>query len=169
MKGDKIYLGAIQKEDICFINQLRNDWDNKKMTLGIRFPISLEDDSNWFSKTSNDHTNKNAYFSIRNYLDKFVGMIQLSSIDWINRTAYLGYQIIREEFGNGYATESIKLMLDYSYNVLNLNKILVEIASYNIVSLHIAEKIGFKIEGQLKNQIFYDDSYHDCIILSKFR
>ena len=169
MQGQKVMLRVISKEDVPFVNKLRNDWANKKMTLGVRFPISLEDDYNWYNKVTNDHSNKNVYFIIKNIHEKNIGLIQLSTIDWINRNAYIGIQVVREEWGKGIASESIGLMLDYSFNVLNLNKIIAEVASFNEISLRLFEKCDFEIEGQLKKQLYYDNCYHDIFILSKFK
>lgn len=170
MQGKNITLNAISKEDIVFINKLRNDWENKKMTLGVRYPISLENDIAWYDKIINDHTNKNIYFVIKkNVTEENVGLIQISNIDWINRNASVGIQIIREEWGKGVGSEALNLLLDYSFNILNLIKIVAEVASFNENSLRLFRKSGFEIEGQLKNQLYYHNEYHDVFVLGRFK
>lgn len=170
MQGKNVTLNTISKEDIPFINKLHNDWDNKKMTLGVRYPISLENDIAWYDKIINDHTNKNIYFTIKKKAtEENAGLIQISNIDWINRNAYVGIQVIREEWGKGVGSEALNLLLDYSFNILNLRKIIAEVAAFNENSLRLFKKCRFEIEGQLKNHIYYHNEYHDFFVLGRFK
>lgn len=170
MEENNIQLKQLKKEDISVLNELRNDWENKKMTLGVRFPITLETDEEWYDKICSDHSNKNVFFAIKDTLaDKTIGIIQLSNIDWVNRNTYIGIQILKNEIGKGYGNRSIDLATSYAFNVLNLRKVIAEIVAINIDSKHVFEKCGYVVEGKLNEHIYYDSQYHDLHIMAKIK
>lgn len=168
MEEKNIILQAISNNDIAFINELRNDWENKKMTLGIRFPISYDSDVNWYERICTDHSNKNVFFMIK-YKDsnQNIGLVQLVNIDWINRFSYVGIQIIKSEYGKGIGATTINLIVEYAFKVLNLRKILAEIVAYNVASTKMFEKCHFVVTGILKKHIYYDNDFHDLMIYSR--
>jgi len=170
MENKNIELQQLSKEDITIINTLRNDWENKKLSSGVRYPITLENDLDWYEKMSTDHSNKNIYFAIK-YIqtNQTIGIIELSNIDWINRNAYVGIQIVKSETKKGFGEAAINLITEYAFNVLNLRKILANVAIYNSASIKLLEKCGFIQEGILKKQIYYDDTYYDLIVFGKFK
>lgn len=170
METEKIILKELNKDDIFIINDLRNDWENKKMTLGVRFPIMFEDDELWYEHICQDHTNRNIYFAIKEKCTNLtVGVIQLIGVDYINNRAYIGIQIKKEAKGKGYGVDAVNLITDYAFNVLNLRKVQAEVIAYNKASLNLFEKCGFMIEAVLKEQIYFDSLYHDLYILGKIK
>lgn len=170
LTGKLICLSSLTKEDLSAVNYLRNDWELKKLTLGIRFPIILESDVAWFNHISSDMTNKNVFFAIRFVQDNsFVGLLQINNIDWINRNALIGIQLLPNAQGKGIGKEAITLASSYCFNKINLNKITAHIAAYNTGSLNLFEKCGFILEGILIRQIYYDNSYADLKIYSLFK
>lgn len=67
--------------------------------------------------------------------------------DIYSKTAELGYFVGEDYWGRGIATEAIRLACDYGFNVLDLNRIEAGVFEYNLPSMHILEKNGFKKEG----------------------
>lgn len=54
----------------------------------------------------------------------------------------LAYRIYKKLWGNGYAPEVAKAILDYAFNILNLKEIISCIAPDNQKSSRVAEKVG---------------------------
>ena len=74
-----------------------------------------------------------------------IGEIQLKRIDWTVREATLSIILVNDHFKNkGYGTEAEKLILDYGFETLNLNKILADTTLRNERSKHVLKKIGFE-------------------------
>ena len=169
--GEKIILRPLKIEDLEKTNQWRNNFELIKLTQGIRFPKTMEMDREWFQNTLNDKSNKNIYFGIDELESgKFVGIIQLNNIDYISGTAIWGFVIgDREMQGKGFGIEFSKLILDYSFNQLNIRKIISYIVKYNITSLNLFNKIGFIKEGTLRKHFFIDGAYEDVIIMALFK
>lgn len=95
-----------------------------------------------------------------------IGNIKLGPIDWIHRTAEIGLMIgERECWGRGFATEAIKMVRDYGFNVLNLRKLTAGCYDANQGSLKAFQKVGFEIEGVRKQQVFCEGHYMDLLLL----
>ena len=141
------------------------------MTQGIRFPKTLEIDREWFDNALNDKSNRNIYFGIDEIeTSDFIGIIQLNNIDYISGTANWGFIIGDEKKrGKGYSLEAPHLLFDYAFNMLNLRKLNGYRVSFNKNAFFMNLTLGFKDEGILKNQIYYDGKYHDVFILALFK
>ena len=170
--GKNIVLRPLRIEDLEKTHEWRNNMELIKLVQGIRFPKTLEMDKDWFDNVLNDKSNRNIYFGIDEIkTGDFIGIIQLNNIDYISGTAIWGFIIgDKGKQGKGYGKEFSNLILEYSFNVLNLRKIISYVVSFNINSCNLFNKIlGFNKEGVLKNQIFFDGEYHDVNILSLFK
>ena len=61
-----------------------------------------------------------------------IGRNMLFNINHINRTARLYTMIGDKAFRNkGYGDESTRLLLDYGFNLLNLNNIMIDVFTFN--------------------------------------
>lgn len=76
--------------------------------------------------------------------------------------AELGYTINPEYWGNGYALEASKKMLEWGFKYLKLHRIECSSFVSNYQSMRICEKLGFTFEGVKKKAYrLYDGSIHD--------
>ncbi|HDY88977.1 MAG TPA: GNAT family N-acetyltransferase [bacterium] len=93
-----------------------------------------------------------------------IGNITLQRIDDINRTAEFACVFgAKEYWGQGYGTESARLLFDHGFNKLNLNRIWTGTAISNIGMKKIAEKLGMKEEGVFRDAVFLEGEYVDVI------
>lgn len=69
----------------------------------------------------------------------------------------IGYRFLRAHWGNGYATESARPMMDYGRNVLGLDRIIGLVDPDNAGSVHVLEKLGLRYESS----VFYADIGRD--------
>jgi len=63
----------------------------------------------------------------------------------------------------GYATEAELLRLNYSFNILKMNKVCAECLSDNTPILNFLYKMGFIKEGVLKKHIFKNNEFKDVV------
>lgn len=72
----------------------------------------------------------------------------------------LGYRFAREEWGQGYATESGNACLQYGKETYSINEVVGRTAALNTASIRVLEKLGFSFwkeapcEG-IENSLFY--------------
>jgi RimJ/RimL family protein N-acetyltransferase len=77
--------------------------------------------------------------------DKLIGRCMLLQVDQVNRTAMLGMAIgEKQHWSRGYGIEATKLLLDYAFNLLNLNSVMIGVFSFNKRAIRCYEKAGFK-------------------------
>ena len=84
------------------------------------------------------------------------------------RIGEIFYKLHPVHWGNGYATELSKALLDFGFNDLKLHRIEAGVAVLNIKSIKVLEKIGMSNEG-IRRKILpirgeWVDGYHFAII-----
>ncbi len=57
LKGEKVILRAIEREDQEFLKEMINDPELEKLVVGWSFPVSLEMQMQWYEKQRNDLQN----------------------------------------------------------------------------------------------------------------
>jgi [ribosomal protein S5]-alanine N-acetyltransferase len=76
--------------------------------------------------------------------------------------AELGYVLTNEsKRNNGFMKEALPFILNYGFNEMNLHRVEAMIAKYNIASLKLLLKIGFKKEGTLREHYYVNDKAED--------
>jgi len=88
--------------------------------------------------------------------------IYVSNTD--NREAYIGYVLNRNFWGKGYATETAKALLKFSFEKLNLHRIFATCDPANIASACVLEKVGMKLEGHLRKHKWAKGEWRDSLL-----
>jgi RimJ/RimL family protein N-acetyltransferase len=102
--------------------------------------------------------------------DRLVGGTGLHDIDQRCRKAQFGIFLgPREEWGQGHGTEATRLLLDYAFATLNLNRVWLQVYEYNERGLRAYEKVGFRREGVLRQDTFRDGRYWDTVVMGLLR
>ena len=159
-------------DDLKYLNEWRNDLENKIMSQGFRLPVTMLQDEEWL-KQKMSYSNGSELFLIVEEINKSlpIGLIQLTNIDYISGTAQWGFIIgDKAKRGKGYSVEAPHMFFGYVFNVLNLRKLYGYTLGYNKKTFNMLQKIGiFHEEGRLKNQYYLNGEYHDVLITSIFR
>ncbi len=99
---------------------------------------------------------------------KTVGAIDLFDFEPLHNRAGVGILIAELENRNrGYASSSLKVLLNYVKDVLHLHQIYCNIMTSNSISLALFKKHGFELIGIKKDWIKVPDGYIDEMILQK--
>ena len=164
LKGKKIYLRALNQEDMKLLNQMINDDYIEKMVVGWNRPISEYEQNEWYANLKNDDNIRYAINTVENK-NNIIGSATIRNIDWKNRSASYDIKMIKEFTGKGLGTDTIQTLLKYSFKELNLNRINVNIIEYNEASKKMFEKCGFIIEGVQRKAVFKNGKYHSVLNL----
>ncbi|PGZ94936.1 GNAT family N-acetyltransferase [Bacillus pseudomycoides] len=82
----------------------------------------------------------------------FIGTVSLQGINWDIPKCEIGYWINTTFSGNGYMVEAVKELTDFGLNQIQFKRIEIRCESTNLKSRSIPEKLGFELEGILKNE-----------------
>jgi RimJ/RimL family protein N-acetyltransferase len=82
----------------------------------------------------------------------------------------LSYQLYEDRFaGQGFATEAVRLLVDYLFATKKQHRIQLVIAVDNTASQRIAAKCGFTLEGTARGAFFNGGRSQDVLIYSRLR
>jgi ribosomal-protein-serine acetyltransferase len=98
-----------------------------------------------------------------------VGRIGLHNIDHQNKIASIGYWLDEKFTGKGIISKSCKAVINYAYHTLNINRIEIKCGTGNNKSRAIAEKLGFKKEGILREAELVNNTFIDLYIFSMLK
>ncbi len=83
------------------------------------------------------------------------------------KTRCLGYALSYDYWGMGIATEAVKAIQEYAFNVMKLDLLSVDHYPHNSRSMKVIEKCGFKREGTLrKARLSYRNEPVDIVTYS---
>ena len=103
---------------------------------------------------------------------QLIGWGSLSISTWAKRytTADVGLAIgEKDKWRKGYGTEAVELLLKECFEQLNLHRAGWWTYAENEASIALAKKMGFKEEGRLRENTFFDNQFHDNIVLGLTR
>jgi len=167
LKGKLIFLTSVEKSDLTQFKKWRNNPDFRKNFREYR-ELNDEMQNNWFDKfVVND--NDTIMFSIRDINNQeLLGCCGLCYINWIHRYADLSFYIGKDNLyvDDKYAFDAVDVLIRYGFNELGLNKIWTEIYEFDSLKINFLQKYGFKRDGQLRENYFYDGKWWDSIIFS---
>jgi RimJ/RimL family protein N-acetyltransferase len=91
----------------------------------------------------------------------FLGGCGLDLLGSENSRANLGYWVRTSATGRGVATLAIRLLADYGFKQLALRRIEILRATHKHASRKVAEDVGAKLEGVLRNRLVIHDVSYD--------
>jgi ribosomal-protein-alanine N-acetyltransferase len=168
IKGLLVDLRELSINDAVDISRLMT-YNISKSLWQVPYPYNVENDVNFINSCHRNFVSLKAVnFAIqyKNNLgdvNRFVGIVSLKNIDSDNKKANVGYWIGEQYWGNGLATESVALVINYAFSVLGLEEISAYVYSENKASIRVLEKNGMtkkeevneynQISGRYKNTI----------------
>jgi ribosomal-protein-serine acetyltransferase len=101
--------------------------------------------------------------------DRYAGQISLHKVDWLHRRAEIGYWLGREFQGRGIVTDACRAVTRHALVELALNRVEVRCATGNAKSKAIPLRLGFTLEGVLRQAELLHDRYMDLEVYSMLR
>lgn len=98
--------------------------------------------------------------------DRHIGNISVWHVSRPFRVGEIGYWIRSDLAGTGIGTEVTARMLEVAFEELNMHRVVLRIAVGNRGSERIAEKLGFTIEGTLREEIKVAGEWLDHTVYS---
>ncbi|MEH7460079.1 alanine acetyltransferase [Bacillus pseudomycoides] len=86
----------------------------------------------------------------KNQSDKLVGIIESMDFNQKVNMVSIGYFLAEEYWGKGIATESVRMLVKFLFEEVNVNRIQAEVMPVNEVSKKVLVKNGFMKEGLLR-------------------
>lgn len=95
-----------------------------------------------------------------------IGRCLLFAVEPVDRSAMLGIFIGEKAYwGRGYGQEATRLLLDYAFNLLNLNNVMLGAFSFNERALPCYRKVGFKEIGRRREARIVAGRKYDLVLM----
>lgn len=130
----------------------------------VNSTTKLGDEVEFIKICINDYVEKKNLNAVILFKREIVGIAGYHTINWSNKTAYVGYWLGEEFQGNGIMTKVTKALTDYAFNELNLNKVEIRVAVGNKKSWSIPERLNFVKEGFIRQAVWLNDHYEDHVV-----
>nr|WP_223155203.1 UDP-4-amino-4,6-dideoxy-N-acetyl-beta-L-altrosamine N-acetyltransferase [Alkalibacillus aidingensis] len=143
-------------------------WRNSKHVRQAMYTdhfITPEEHRQWFERVKQDDHKLVWLFT---YRDEPIGLVNLTSLDRQHRRCYWGFYMGELKAPRGAGTAMGILAIDKIFQEQKLHKICAEVIEMNQKSLNYHQKLGFHIEGRLKDHIIKNHQYHDVLTLALF-
>lgn len=144
------HLKQLKETDLHQVLEWRNHDHIRKWMTNTHL-IAYEDHYNWFVKNNAD---ENKLFYVFEYQEQAEGYVSLQKIAHSDCFEWGFY--VRPESQKGMGTLLGEAVLDLAFQKLNIQKVFGQVLGFNEKSIHFHQKLGFKLEGRLRNQ-FQDE------------
>ncbi|MFC7687473.1 GNAT family N-acetyltransferase [Ureibacillus sp. GCM10028918] len=161
---DRLILRLFEEIDAAVVAKLCNNYNIYKNTLYLPFPYSIEDALSWMKHHKDNYNSNTSYeFAITDKESgKLYGAIALSNNQKFQQ-GELAYWVGEAFWGDGYATEAARAMVQFAFDEKNFHKVFARYFGSNPASGKVMEKIGMKKEGILIDHVKKDNHYEDLV------
>lgn len=83
---------------------------------------------------------------------RFLGGIGLHPREWVIPAFEIGYWLRASAEGNGYMSEAVRLLTDFTFDKLSALRVEIQCDERNTRSANVARRLGYKQEGLLRNE-----------------
>lgn len=97
--------------------------------------------------------------------DRIIGTAGFNNYQEKHRTN-IGYDLHIDHWNKGYITEALSEILNYGFNILQVNRVEAEVMTGNIASEKVLEKLGFTREGVLRDWMYWNNRHYDMTMFS---
>lgn len=165
--GERIMLREYKKEDLMEIRKWVNNANIVDNLSDIFIcPVPFNSTESFLNSVLESKDDSKNFVIADKKTESYIGQIDLRNINWKNRVAEIGIVIGDEEkLGKGYGSEAIKLLQEFSFERLNLNRLQLTVHDYNKRAFNCYKKCGFKQEGRLRQSFYKDGKYTDMIYM----
>ncbi len=167
LMGEKIYLRKLTLNDVThkYLSWLqepevmsgiaKNNYTLNKLNDYVKSKINSK---NVFFFAICDKENNN-----------HIGNIKMEMVNDLAKVADLGVLIGEKKYwGKGIGYEACSLLINFGFNELKLKKIFLAVFDNNPNAIKLYKKLGFQLEGTLKQHVFVNGKYYDKHIMSIF-
>ena len=169
IRGAKIYLRPLEREEIPRLAELENDIAHK----GEYWPLDLMTRQELYRRfDENAMWDKNRGMLLICAADdhRIVGHVNFfTTAPYADHFEIGGSIFRREDRGRGFMTEALRLFCAYLFAVKTVGRLQAGIIAGNTPSRRMAEKCGFRHEGVMRRVVVHNGKRKDMDLLSLLR
>ncbi|MDD2674929.1 MAG: GNAT family N-acetyltransferase [Flavobacterium sp.] len=164
LKTERLILRPITLVDLDYIHELHSLKEIDEFnTLGI--PATIEETKQllekWISENNKEQTTHFTFAVELNAGNQIIGLIGINLGKVKYKNAEVWFKFHKDHWNKGFATESLKEILRFGFNELNLHRIEAGCAVGNVGSIHVLEKTGMTREAHTRELLPLSSGWSD--------
>jgi [ribosomal protein S5]-alanine N-acetyltransferase len=168
--GARVRLEPLERNHLSarYLGWLNDPDVTRYMETGI-FPTTADDLEQFFRSVtgSREHV---VFAIVHKESGQHIGNVKLGPIHWVHRCATFGILIGEKKFwGQGLGGDATRLAVEYGFDRLNLRRIDLGVFAEHQAAVRCYEKIGFKVEGRFREELFQNGEYKDRLWMGLLR
>lgn len=159
---ETIYLRSLRREDLGeeYLSWLNEPEVSRWIETGL-FPTTPDDLVRFYESVTRD-PNQVVFAICDSETDAHIGNVKLGPISWVHRRATLGILIGNKAFwGRGLGAAATRAAVEYAFDRLDLRRVDLGVYADHAAAIRSYEKVGFQVEGRLREDMYRDGSYRD--------
>ena len=161
--NDRAYIRPLEKSDCATLRTWLGDPAIGSSLAKQKLEALLASEGDWDSQREFTAL----FVMCRKGDDDVVGMVGFTEIDRGTNQAEFSKMIgDPAERGKGHAGGATRMVIDYGFDVLGLNRIYLHTLDGNIKNIRLNQSLGFKFEGLLQQVVQIDDKLRDVAIMA---
>lgn len=176
--GERLTLRTVERDDAEFLQRWQSD-PRVRVPLGMMHPRNLNQVEEGMEKYVESDDGINLLVCVDDWegADQAdsddeteatpVGMVSVMHLD--HTRPELAYWLIPDAQGDGYATEAVELLLEYTFDTFEIQGLWAQAFAYNEGSWGLLERLGFVHEGTMRNHRFVRGEYVDVVCYGLLR
>lgn len=169
--GPRLRLRPLERADIPLMLAWFAD-PEVRATLAAYRPFNEIEETQWFESNAAAGDKQAWGIEIPDGAGgwRLVGNCAFHHINWRARKAELGLVIgDKSEWNKGYGTEAVRVLVDWAFGTLNLNRVQLQVYARNVRAQRAYAKAGFAVEGVQRQADYYAGQYDDVILMAILR
>jgi RimJ/RimL family protein N-acetyltransferase len=167
LNNERITLRGLEESDVDIISEFWNKEEFLAFSGRIR-ALSKTEIMNWIRRSWNLRQQRKVYiFGITVNEEKLlVGTCQIKILNTVSSRADLSIGIFNPVYRDkGIGTAAITLLIDYSFNVLNLNSLELKVFENNTRAISCYKKVGFRPIGVRRKADFINGEFINDLMM----
>ena len=165
LSGERVFLSPVALEDAELWARWLND-QAVSLPLGdeayITYGIERAQQDVRETAQRQDHV----FTIVEKESGRAVGRCLLFAVNPVDRCAMVGIFIGEgDSRGKGYGQEAMRLLLDFSFNLLNLHNIMLGVFAFNERAIHAYQRLGFHEIGRRREARWIGGKAYDVIFM----
>lgn len=165
LETNRLLIRPIRQTDKEMVFEYRSDKKTNKYQGWV--PETLKDVETFIGKLAKEINEPETWFQfviIEKDSEKIIGDLGVHFFGEENLQVEIGCTLNKYFQSNGYATESVKCVIDYLFNGLGKHRIISSIDPRNTNSIKLVERIGFRKEAHFVESLFINGKWLDDIV-----
>lgn len=171
LTGELVTLRPPTTDDVAVLHTLMRDIDVTVLTGSTHTSTPPAGDSYTVGQLQEIYArwasadDRHVWAIVEGATDAVVGEVLLTDLDQGNHSC--GFRTwIAGATGRGLGTEATRLVLRHAFEVEGLNRVQLEVYAFNPRARHVYEKVGFEVEGTMREALRFDGGWVDAHLMA---